>query len=222
MNDFTLMFVFNKCFVIVLANSDRHYAGHRFDTSVDSRQETLYLSSILYLSLNSKKLCNLFNLCNICNICNLCNLCFPSYCDLTLICRDSSVLLAHCSVVAAVSKFLQVNKILRTWTFYPIFAGAAQGGVLGQQGVALAWRLLPRCHRVLGARLHWQGGDNVEKRNMSWLPTFQGEHAWRPPSNVHRPPRALLSDRRHWGVCHLPQWSRKRPGGRRHHTESRP
>merc|ERR1712012_61162 len=30
-----------------------------------------------------------------------------SYCDLTLICRDSSVLLAHCSVVAAVSKFLQ-------------------------------------------------------------------------------------------------------------------
>ena len=31
----------------------------------------------------------------------------PSYCDLTLICGDSTVLLAHCSVVAAVSKYLQ-------------------------------------------------------------------------------------------------------------------
>lgn len=30
-----------------------------------------------------------------------------SYCDLTLICGDSTVLLAHCSVVAAVSKYLQ-------------------------------------------------------------------------------------------------------------------
>lgn len=30
-----------------------------------------------------------------------------SYCDLTLICGDSAVLLAHCSVVAAVSKYLQ-------------------------------------------------------------------------------------------------------------------
>ena len=35
---------------------------------------------------------------------------FCSYCDLTLICGDSSVLLAHCSVVAAVSKFLQVDQ----------------------------------------------------------------------------------------------------------------
>jgi len=30
-----------------------------------------------------------------------------SYCDLTLVCADSTVLLAHCSVVAAVSKYLQ-------------------------------------------------------------------------------------------------------------------
>jgi len=31
-----------------------------------------------------------------------------SYCDLTLVCADSTVLLAHCSVVAAVSKYLQI------------------------------------------------------------------------------------------------------------------
>ena len=33
----------------------------------------------------------------------------PSYCDLSLVCSDSAVLLAHCSVVAAVSKYLQVQ-----------------------------------------------------------------------------------------------------------------